>query len=212
LEQLQIRDNIQVPLEMAVAVRGDGLAVLKNHRWSALGIGLELQTGSSPNNSASGLSQPVLTATVRVLNASQNDQAIVDLPNAGSLAVVPDLRGGAYRWRWVGEEQKMPAPRPDHVIVLKPGEVHTFHVDFRDPAWSVEDTSPARRDLPAGIASLSDNKLIRRTLVEASQDWSARFRLEYRPPGRDACAGLSHAELIWHGRLPTRAFSGGRVD
>jgi hypothetical protein len=27
-----------------------------------------------------------------------------------------------------------------------------------------------------------------------------------------ACRNLPHADLIWHGRLATRAFAGGRID
>src|SRR6185436_16903307 len=48
LEQSRQRDGIQVPLEMEVAVGPGGLAVLKGHRWSALGIGLDLETAPDP--------------------------------------------------------------------------------------------------------------------------------------------------------------------
>ena len=50
-------------------------------------------------------------------------------------------------------------------------------------------------------------------LQELTQDWSARFRLEYRPPSVEACADLPHTKLIYHGRLPSRGFNPvGTVD
>ena len=49
LEERRRRDGIQVPLEMAVAVSGRGVAVLKGHAWSALGIGLQLDSGTLSN-------------------------------------------------------------------------------------------------------------------------------------------------------------------
>jgi uncharacterized membrane-anchored protein len=196
LEHLRNRGDIQVPLEMAVAVRGDGLAVIKDYRWSALGIGLELHT--APEDAAAP--RNVLAATVRLLNAGQNELAIVDLPGARSLSLVPDQRWGNSPWRWVGEDQDVPDPQPDDVIVLQPGQDHAIRVDFADPAWFVVNSAESG----SGAAAQS--------LTGVSRDWSARFRLVYHAPSREACQNLPHADLIWHGRLATRAFSGRRVD
>ena len=41
---------------------------------------------------------------------------------------------------------------------------------------------------------------------------SSMFRLVYGPPPAAACAALRQGALVWHGRLPSRAFGGGRVD
>ena len=44
-------------------------------------------------------------------------------------------------------------------------------------------------------------------LTDLDQDWSARFRLEYRPPQRALGTNVPNSKLIWHGRLPSRAFN-----
>ena len=201
LEQGRSRDGIQVPLEMKVAVSPGGLAVLKDYRWSALGIGLDLEAKEVVGANTRRQRQTV-AATVRLLNASSNDLAIVDLPRARSLALVPDAQSGDSAWRWSHEGEAQLAPEPGHVIVLKPGQIHAFKVTFDDPVWSVtkQETEPSAKPAPIKLADLTP-------------DWSARFRLEYRPPDRAACAHLPNANLIWHGRLPSRAFNpGGNID
>jgi hypothetical protein len=43
--------------------------------------------------------------------------------------------------------------------------------------------------------------------------WDASFRIEYAPPPAAECTSLPDAGLIWHGRLPSRAFNpSGGVD
>jgi uncharacterized membrane-anchored protein len=195
-QRVRNRAEIQVPLEMAVAVRSDGLAVLKGHRWSELGIGLELDT--TPRDKT-GTSR-VQGATVRLQNAGEDELAIVDLPAGRSLALVPDDRFGENPWRWVGEQKDVPKPLPEHVIVLQPGQVHAIRVDFADPAWNVIDCTH------------SGDRAAAQSLTTLNWNWSVRFRLEYRPPSREASQGLPHADLLWHGRLPSRAFTSGRVD
>ena len=201
LEQGRSRDGIQVPLEMKVAVSPKGLAGLKDYRWSALGIGLDLETKERVGAGAQRQRQTV-AATVRLLNASSNDLAIVDLPGGHSLALVPDAQWGDTPWQWSHEGEARPAPGPGHVIVLKPGQVHAIKVTFDDPVWSVTKQGEERSAKPAPIK-----------LADLTPDWSARFRLEYRPPDHTNCAHLANASLIWHGRLPSRAFNpGGNID
>lgn len=48
LEQRRVRDGIQFPLEMVVAVNARGLAVLKSHRWG--GAGRWLGNGAVPGS------------------------------------------------------------------------------------------------------------------------------------------------------------------
>lgn len=97
-----------------------------------------------------------------------------------------------------------PYPQPADVILLKPGQTHTNRIVFADPAWFVRGRAGGEHHAPEMVKSLA----------ELNRDFGARFRFEYRPPDRRACAGLPHAELIWHGgRLATRAFTpAGRVD
>ena len=204
LDKSRLREGIQVPLELAVAVSPGGTAVLKGYRWSSLGIGLELEQSPAERGRPVQGGSP-LAATVRLLNAGDKDLAVVDLPGSRSLAMVPDSVpwGQENTWRWAHEDESQPRPEPAHVIVLKPGQTHKIRVDFKDPAWFIVNARRPKSAKPLPV-SLADriNGL----------DWSARFRFEYRPPDRAACQGLPHADLIWHGRLPSAAFSGRGVD
>lgn len=127
----------------------------------------------------------------------------MDLPANRSWALVSDVRWGEENWRWVGPTDPLPLPQAGNVILLKPGQTHTNRIQFSDPAWFVRGRPQGEKNSREAVKSLS----------EFTQDFSARFRFEYRPPDRAACVGLPHADLIWHGRLPTSAFTpAGGVD
>ncbi len=202
LERGRREGEIQIPLEMKVAVAGSGKGVLKGHRWSSLGIGLALENENqvAEANIRSGrvmTNRVVVAATVSLLNASSNDLAIVDLPQGQSLDLGPDtLRGWSDNgWSWTGAGRQRAAPSDADVHVLKPGEKYALRINLRDPRWFVRRGNEPER------------------AITGMNDWSAQFRLSYRPPDREACRLLQHADLIWHGNLPSRAFTGGgRVD
>ncbi len=203
LEQGRQREGIQVPLEMEVAVGSGGLAVLKHHRWSKLGIGLDLETVPDAQSNRPN-ARIVVAAKVKLLNAGSNDLAVVDLPGGQSLALVPDAQWGVANWEWITPNQPVPKPTKENVVVLKPGAIHVMRVDFRNPRWQVRGHEPGSGD---------QTKMKTRSLSDLQQDFSARFRFEYRPPNRETCADLPNATMIWHGRMPTRAFNpGGSVD
>lgn len=190
LETLRSRDGeVQVPLEMAVAVAGDGTSVLKGYRWCELGIGLKLETVSPTNRQTQA-------ATVKLVNVSSNNIAIVDLPLGRSLSLECDsLRSwGDRELVWVLAGKPRPAATDQDVVVLKPGEHHEIRVDLTQPDWFVG---------KAGITPLSLRDL---------PQWGTMYRLVYRPPTVAESRNLRHAAILWHGELPTRAFGGGRVD
>lgn len=199
LEQGRLRDGIQVPLEMEVAVSPRGLAVLKRHRWSALGIGLDLETMPNPQTNRSN-ARIVVAAKVKLMNSGSNDLAIVDLPGGHSLALVSDVQWGQEIWQWIAPTQPAPKSTKENIITLKPGGTHTMHVDFRDSRWRVQ-----------GHAEDEGDKLETRLLTDLQLATGARFRFEYRSPNRETSAGLPNETLIWHGRMATRAFSPGGV-
>jgi uncharacterized membrane-anchored protein len=201
LEQGRSRDGIQVPLEMKVAVSSSGLAILKDHRWCALGMGVDFETKETLT--ADGRRQRrFLAANIKWLNASSNDVALVNLAGGGSLALVPAAQGGEPGWRWLAEGEAQPAPGPDSVVVLKPNRTYSIRAAFDDPRWSVQKQEPGS-SAKARPHLLSD--------LQSLQDWSARFRFEYRPPDKGACAGLPNAAIIWHGKLSSRAFNASGV-
>jgi len=191
LETRRNRNGIQVPLEMKAAVSPDGTAVLRDHRWCALGMGLNVEMTNSVRTN--GQHELQLTgATVQLLNASSNDVAVVDQPGGHSLALVTDSTWAENPWRWTPRGQASVPAEVTNVIVLKPGQIHTFHVSFNDPRWSVSKTGK-----PGEAKQLNDLR----------QEWNARFRFEYRPPDRVASAALPNGNLIWHGRLASRMFN-----
>ena len=131
-----------------------------------------------------------------------NELAVVDLPDARSLALVPVPGWGDTPWHWAQEAQAQPAPQANHVVVLKPGESHSIKVSLSDPQWSVISEAKGKQSTEGPVK-----------LTDLKGDWSERFRLEYRPPDRAACANLPNGMLIWHGRLASRAFNpSGNVD
>jgi uncharacterized membrane-anchored protein len=192
IEQSRFGPNgVSIPLEMEVAVSPGGLAVLKGTRHSVLGIAMEFEFNghatSSNRHTPSG-------AVISLVNLSSNSVAVVDSRQA--LALVFDQRWSRdVRWDW------KPASAPDglNVILLAPGQAHAIPVSFADPFWSVV---RIEKDQTRGPMTLED----------VDEDWTARFRFEYRPPEASQCATLPNASLIWHGRLSTSTFDPSRPD
>lgn len=197
LERFRDRRGIQTRLEMEVAVSPGGMAILTGYRRSKLGISTIVNT-DEPSAANRWRSGPPQSVKIQLWNATTNDLAIVDLPGARSLVLVPSQDRAENPWRWVKANEPQPRPAAADVIVLKPDQSHTFHVDFKDSAWSVINT----RETNAVPHSIS--QALPRGLV--------RFRLEYRPPDRATCTGLPNANLIWHGRLSSRAITAYGVD
>jgi hypothetical protein len=151
---------------------------------------------------SSAVRRPV-AVKLKLHNASTDDLAIVDLPGNRSWALVSDEQWGEENWRWVGTTDPRPSPQAANVTLLKPCQTHTNRIAFSDPTWFVRDRPRGEENSPEVVKSLSD----------LDEDFSARFRFEYRPPDRATCVGLPHADLIWHGQLTTRAFTtAGAVD
>ena len=197
LETGRNRDGIQVPLEVKAAVGPSGIAVLQDHRWCDLGLGMSLELTNVPGTNRQPLRQ-LVGATLQLLNASSNEVAIVDLPRGHSFRLVPDRTWNENPWYWSQQGQPGANPETTNVVVLKPGQIHSIHLYLNDPWWSVSKTGKPGET---------------RRLTELSQDWSARFRFEYCPPERSVTEHLPNGNLLWHGHLTSRAFSpGGTTD
>jgi len=194
LEKERSRDGIQVPLEMDVAVGRNGIAVLRGHRWSPVGLGIELVQTEEVERQRRR-QQWSGEVVLRLLNSSQKELAIVDLPEGRSFVLQPQAQWTDNPWQWVRADDPPPAVRDEHVRVLAPGEIHTMRYDMRASEWFVaKPHTPARS-------------------VHGLEDWNHWFRLVYRPPSAEACAHLSRADILWHGTLPSRRFNGrNRVD
>jgi len=188
-KQQGMRTTIQTPLEMEVALGGDGTAVIRGHRWSPLGIGLEAIESPRTDN-PQGRRSARLRLTLK--NASSKPMAIVILPASCSLSLVPLSAGSSV----VVPEQttcRGLLPTDNDVLALQPDEIRSYEIDLAARQWHV---------------------LQNGTLTETGAlPWNERFRLVYCPPSDAATAHLKDAAIIWHGRLPSRAFHGrGNVD
>ena len=203
LEDQRAKERQGLPLNMEVAIGAQGAAVIKGYRWETLGITLELESAQRTNRAGRPARQEtsIVAAKVQLKNHGTNDLALVILPEGRSFALVCDTRWGEARYSWPGETNALPQPRPKDVIVLKPGQSHATRLDLTRPEWFV--LGSQRAGAPKELKAIQ----------AIDQDWSTRFRIEYRAPSAEACAGLPRAGEIYHGRLASRAFDAvGSVD
>lgn len=188
-KQQGTRTAIQTPLEMEVAIGGDGTAVIQGYRWSPISIGLEVI--ESPRQDSP---QGRKSARLRLLlkNSSQKPLALVNLPGHCSLSLEPVSSGQSAK------VQERPAcnglvPTENDIVALQPDEARSYDIDLAEQQWQV---------------------LLKGALSETGElQWNERFRIIYQPPSAEATALLKDAGIIWHGRLPSRAFHGrGNID
>jgi uncharacterized membrane-anchored protein len=191
-KRLGSRNKVQVPLEMQIAVGGNGKAVIKDHRWSPIGIGLQVLRTPPPDNQRT--TEP-LSAKVKLTlaNASDAPLALVILPDDCSFSLETSQTAKG-KWELSNDPCHRAQPTEDSVLVLQPAEEKAVEFDFSDPRWWVK-TEAAQ---PVEIGTL---------------EWSEQFRMIYRPPNQAATSHLKDRDIIWHGYLPSRAFHGrGRID
>jgi uncharacterized membrane-anchored protein len=185
------RNEAQVPVEMSIAVGRNGKAVISGYRWSPLGIGLQVLRNPTQNTQP-----PPVPTSVRVrltlVNASDQPQAIVNLPDACSFALEP-VPWAKQQWTPVHDTCGSARPTDSDVIVLVPGQETSFVLDFAGQRWQVE--------AEGNISQIG------------TLDWTEQFRMVYRPPDEKNSRHLEQRDLIWHGYLPTRVFHGrGQID
>jgi uncharacterized membrane-anchored protein len=186
------RNQLQIPLEMQIAVGRNGKTVIKGHRWSPIGMGLQvLRTPpANPQVPAEPLSAKI---ALTLANASDEPLALIVLPDDCSFTLETN-QSSKKEWGLVNNPCEPAQPADDDVLVLEPGEEKVWEFDFSDERWLLQSETTT----PVEIGTL---------------DWSERFRLIYRPPADAACQHLENRDLIWHGYLPSRAFHGrGRID
>ncbi|MGD8261881.1 MAG: GDYXXLXY domain-containing protein [Desulfobacterales bacterium] len=185
------RTDIQIPLEMEIAVGPGGRAAIRGFRWSPLGIGLRVLR-NPPRNSQD--SDALRSASVELTLANETDQplAIVTLPDYCSfdLEAVPWTK---QRWALAQDPCAEILPTNLDVLTLAPRQKRRFEFDFSTERWLVE----------------ADDKI----KEIGTLDGSEQFRLVYRPPDEASCRHLSQREIIWHGYMPSRVFHGrGNID
>lgn len=192
-KQLGARNTLQIPLEMQIAVGRDGTAVITGHRWSKLGVQLDVLRQNRQRNGQPEAGAP-LSPKVKVTLKNVSDQPLT-LANPGDNC--------AFELEWVsnGKDDYRIAENDcagtrlteKSLIQLKPDEAYTTDIDLSQPRWHI------RRD----------NKLEE---IGAIDGWQ-QFRLVYRSPGKEEAEQFADAVPFWLGELPTPAFNGrGWVD
>ena len=182
--------DVQIPLEMEIAVSPGGKAVIRGYRWSPLGIG----THVIRNRPGSSREEAPTSATVQLTlaNASDKPLGIVNLPDycAFSLEPVPWAK---QQWALAHNPCEDAFPSDADVVTLAPEQRMRFDFDFSTERWLVE----------------ADGQIKQIGTLDASE----QFRLVYRPPDEAASQYLSQKDIIWHGYMPSRVFHGrGNID
>jgi len=197
MEETARKEKEGAPVNAQVVVGPSGIGVLRGHTWEPLGLTYAFDRPPAGTRPTPGQRTPLTGMTVTLHNYGDQPLAVVDLPDARSFRLVPNTRFMAVHYAWVGAgTTSRPAPRATDVIVLKPGATHQVHLDLTARDWWVVNTQKP------GSAAMA--------LADVPDAFAASFRLEYDPPGRDACQGLPNAELIRHVPLNSRAFSAGQ--
>ncbi len=149
------RDDVQIPLEMEVAVDGAGSAILVGYRWSPLGIGLKVlraPTTSAPAESRNAVFELVLQ------NVSDQALQLPLLPGSCSFSLESVADAPVQVRHRYGGCASIERSRAS-LAELAPGEQRSFEFDFNDPGWDLIQDGVA---VPIG-------KL----------PWNQRFRLVY---------------------------------
>ena len=189
------RQNLQIPMEVTVALSKSGVAVIKGYRWSKLGMQLEV-TRLAPRNNTSldemeGPMSPKLKLTLK--NVSEEPLALVNPGDNCGFEIVSST-GPANSFASAYQGCANVSPSNHDIVELTPGEEQVYELDLSEPRWHVTD--------PKG----ETDEIGRLT------EWE-RFRIVYRAPDASTLAGLNSSEHVWFGFLPSRAFTVvGRID
>lgn len=190
------RQGVQIPMEIELALAGNGTAVIRGHRWSRLGIQLEVLRRPQPRRSDDSVADPSQPQSPKVRltlrNVSAEPLSLIN-PGADCGFELVAAEWVQRDYRQVDRDCAKAAGAIGQEHLLQPGQDYAVEIDLAEPPWHVS------TDKKTGEIG----KVAR---------WN-RFRLVYRSP--DAYApetGLSDAR-IWRGRLPSRAFNAqGYVD
>ena len=190
------RDTLQTPMEVAVALSDSGTGVIKGYRWSRVGIALEIlrlprRNANTEVDEVDGPLSPKLRLTIK--NVSEQALSLVDFGEHCAFELIPIRDIDAPAQTDPSECDDHPI-LSSHLIALGPEQEYSVEFDLSDTRWFVRQGNEVGE-----IGRLFDN-------------WE-RFRLVYRSPNTQRLAHLSDAAKIWHGYLPSPAFTAfGRID
>jgi uncharacterized membrane-anchored protein len=184
------REGLQVPMEVEVAVGSGGKAVIRDFRWSRLGMSLKMLRfhRRDRNVNLDEVTEPLSPKLeISLQNVSNAPLMIADPGNHCG------FRMEATSWvtrqyRPVYDRCKDIRVHQDDLIELAPGDTYTVALDLTDPRWHVNVD-----DQSGEIGRYANND---------------SFRIVYQAP----LAGPSTAgDGVWMGELPSSAFTAFRV-
>lgn len=194
-EKLGGRDGVQLPLEIRAAVGGDGTAVIKDYRWSELGIKLEVvRIPGRPANPQQEPSDQPLSPRLKVTlqNASAQPLTVADPgDHCGFSLITVEWAAGDYPMADTSCAETL--PQKNSLITLQPEQEYVVELDLSAPRWHVVGES---KSLEIGALPVQE-----------------MFRVVYRSPDPAQLAALGGGYNFWQGELPSRAFNAtGNID
>lgn len=186
------RNEMQIPLEMRVAIGADGTAVIKDYRWSTLGIKLEMLRVSTRalNPQAAPPDQP-LSPKIRVTlkNASAQSLTIADPGDHCGFSLVA-VEWASQDYPAADTSCNIPVTNQNALIKLQAEQEYAVELELSARRWHV-----ISDDTPQEIGALPTQEM---------------FRIVYRSPDNAPQDGDPN---VWRGELPSQAFNAsGNID
>jgi hypothetical protein len=198
-EKLGQRGQMQIPLEMRVAVGADGTAVIKDYRWSTLGIKLEMLRVNTRNlNAQTAPADQPSSPTIKVTLKNVSTELLV-LANPGNHCGFRLVAVESTSQDYLPADTSCNTVAPDKqaLIKLQPEQEYAVELELSEPRWHVINGDKAQE-----IGALPTQEMFR--IVYRSPD-RAQLGSEPAAPGDDY--------NVWRGELPSQAFNAfGQID
>lgn len=192
-KQLGSRNTLQIPLEMQIAVGHDGTAVITGHRWSKLGVQLDVLRQNRQRNGRPEAGVPLSPKVKVTLKNVSGEPLTLANPGDNCAFALEWVTNNTGDYRIAENDCASAGLTEKSLIQLKPDEAYTADIDLSRPRWYIR----------------HDNKLEE---IGAIDGWQ-QFRLVYRSPGKEAAEQFAGVAPFWLGEMPTAAFNGrGWVD
>ena len=184
------RDGLQVPMEVEVAVSSGGTAVIRDFRWSRLGMSLKMLRfhRRDRNTNLDAVTEPLSPMLeISLQNVSEAPLIVADPGNHCGFHMETTARV-ARQYRAAYEGCRDIRVYGGDLIELAPGEAYTVSLDLSEPRWYVSVDGNTGE-----IGRYANND---------------SFRIVYRAP----TTGLAVAgDREWKGKLPSSAFTAFQV-
>jgi uncharacterized membrane-anchored protein len=196
----------QTPMEMEVALGSDGTAVIRDHRWSDMGVRLEVLERGEParnrrrnNDRQPGVDENVPDEPVRISpklkislrNQSDRTLGVLDTPEHCAFTLTANRSANAYAV--IGTPRRHCETADWTLHTLRPKDVYSIEIDLAEPDWFVWVDGKEQE-------------------IGALQNRGVGYRWIYQSPKEIVMRHGDDSEL-WSSSLRTARFiAGGRID